>query len=92
MPYRKFYLNEFVANVFHDKVDIFCKISTVDLTGTTQDKSTVEISQYFVAFAEYVNFNQITVYQLGHLTYIQPFETFFDPQTYCLLIVEFDGS
>ena len=30
----------------------FCKISTVDLTVTTQDKSTVEISQNFAAFSE----------------------------------------
>ena len=32
------------------------KISTLDLTGTTQDKSTVEVSQNFVAFSEYMNF------------------------------------
>ena len=34
----------------------FYEISTVDLTGTTQDKSRVEISQNFVAFSEYMNF------------------------------------
>ena len=33
-----------------------CEISTVDLTGTTQDKSTLEILQNFVAFSEYMNF------------------------------------
>ena len=32
---------------------LLCKISTVDLTGTTLDKSTVEILQNFVAFSEY---------------------------------------
>ena len=37
----------------------FCKISTVDLTITTEDKSTVEISQNFLAFSEYRNFNII---------------------------------
>ena len=35
----------------------FCKMPTVDLTGTTLDKSRVEISQNFVAFSEYMNFN-----------------------------------
>jgi hypothetical protein len=42
------------------KVHIFLeghKISTVDLTVTTYDKSTVEILQNFVAFSEYMNFN-----------------------------------
>ena len=38
------------------KVTKFCEISTVDLTVTSQDKSTVEISQTFVAFSEYMNF------------------------------------
>ena len=38
----------------------FCEISTVDLTVTTQDKSTVEISQNFVAFSEYMNFRDRT--------------------------------
>ena len=32
------------------------QISTVDLTGTTLDKSTVEISKTIVAFSEYMNF------------------------------------
>ena len=36
----------------------FCEISTVDLTSTTWDKSTMEISQKFVAFAEYMNFTK----------------------------------
>ena len=35
----------------------FCKISTFLLTGTTWDKSNVEILQNFVAFSEYMNFN-----------------------------------
>ena len=47
------------------KVHIFweghkiCEIYTVDWTGTIKDKSTVEISQHFVAFSEYMNFNNI---------------------------------
>ena len=43
--------------IYSEKTTKFCEISTVDLTITTQDKSTVEISQQFVAFSEYVNFD-----------------------------------
>ena len=35
------------------------RIAWQDLTGTTYDKSTVEISQNFVAFSEYMNFNSL---------------------------------
>ena len=35
----------------------FCEIFTLLLTGTTQDKNKVKISQNFVAFSEYMNFN-----------------------------------
>jgi hypothetical protein len=41
--------------IYSEKATKLCKISTVDLTVTTQDKSTVEISQKFVAFSEYMN-------------------------------------
>ena len=34
-----------------------CDISTVDLSYVVPVKSTVEISQNFVAFSEYMNFN-----------------------------------
>ena len=52
----------FSIDDYIDKVHIFweghkiLQISTVDLTGTTWDKSTVEILQNFVAFSEYMNF------------------------------------
>ena len=42
--------------MYSEKARKFCEISTVDLTVTTQDKSTMEISQKFVAFSEYINF------------------------------------
>ena len=42
--------------IYSEKATKFCKISTVDLPGTTYDKSTMEISQNFVAFSEYMNF------------------------------------
>ena len=42
--------------VYSEKAKNFCEISTVDMTVTTYDKSTVEISQNFVASSEYMNF------------------------------------
>ena len=48
--------NVYVKFIYSEKARKFCKISTVDLTGTTEDKSAVEISQNFVAFSEYMNF------------------------------------
>ena len=44
--------------IYSEKALKFCKISPLLLTGTTQDKSKIEISQNFVAFPEYMNFNQ----------------------------------
>ena len=45
-----------------EKATEFCAIFNLLLTGTTQNKSKVEISQNFVAFSEYMNFsnNQVT--------------------------------
>ena len=43
--------------MYSEKATKFWKISTIDLIVTTQDKSKVEISQNFVAFSEYMNFD-----------------------------------
>ena len=40
-----------VKFIYSEKATKFCEISTVHLTITTKDKSTVEISQNFVAFS-----------------------------------------
>ena len=48
--------------MYSEKATKFCEISTVDLTGNTQDKSMVEIQQNFVAFSEYMNFKNETTY------------------------------
>ena len=48
---------DIVKFIYSEKATKFCEISTVDLTVTTQDKSTVVISRKFVAFSEYMNFN-----------------------------------
>ena len=42
--------------IYSEKATKFCEISTVDFTGTTQDKSTVEILEKFMAFSEYMIF------------------------------------
>ena len=42
--------------IYSEKATKFCEISTVDLSYVVSVKSTVEISQNFVAFSEYVNF------------------------------------
>ena len=43
--------------IYSEKATKFCEIFTSLLTGTTLDKSKVKISQNFVAFSEYMNFN-----------------------------------
>ena len=43
--------------IYFEKATNFCEISTVDLSYVVTVKSTVEISQNFVAFSEYMNFN-----------------------------------
>ena len=45
-----------VKFIYSEKTTKFCKISTVDLSYVVPVKSTVEISQNFVAFSEYMNF------------------------------------
>ena len=42
--------------IYSEKATKFCEISTVDLSYVVPVRSTVEISQNFVAFSEYMNF------------------------------------
>ena len=42
--------------MYSEKATKFCEISTVDLSYVVPVKYTVEISQNFVAFSEYMNF------------------------------------
>ena len=42
--------------IYSEKATIFCEISTVDLSYVVMVKSTLEISQNFVAVSEYMNF------------------------------------
>ena len=43
--------------IYSEKATKFCEIFTLLLTGNTKGKSKVKISQSFVAFSEYMNFN-----------------------------------
>ena len=47
--------------VYSEKATKFCEIFTLILTGTTQDKNKVKISQNFVAFSEYRNFKKLLI-------------------------------
>ena len=51
--------------IYSEKATKFCQISTSVLTGTTQDKSKVEISHNFVAFSEYMNFSNRNISRTG---------------------------
>ena len=42
--------------IYSEKATIFCEISTEDLPNVVMVKSTVEVSQNFVTFSEYMNF------------------------------------
>ena len=42
--------------IYSEMATKFCKISTVDLSYVVPVKSMVEISQNFIAFSEYMNF------------------------------------
>ena len=51
-----FYVYCQVKFIHSEKATKFCEISTLDLSYVVTVKSTVEISQTFVAFSEYMNF------------------------------------
>ena len=50
--------------IYSEKATKFCEISTVDLSYVVTVKSTVEISQNFVAFSEYMNFTFLRMLEL----------------------------
>ena len=58
-----------VKFIYSEKATKFCKISTLLLTVCTVVKSKVEISQNFMAFSEYTNFN----FQNGSLKFFFSF-------------------
>ena len=46
-----------VKFIYSEKATNFCEISTVDLSYVVTVKYLVEISQNFVAFSEYINYD-----------------------------------
>ena len=50
--------------MYSEKATNICEISTVDLLYVVTVKSTMEISQNFVAFSEYMNFNLLSTWNL----------------------------
>ena len=54
---KQIYIPRFVNFIYSEKATKFCEISTVDLSYVMPVKSSVEISQNFVAFSEYMNFS-----------------------------------
>ena len=58
VPILSGYLRGLLKFIYSEKATKFSEIFTLLLTGPTQDKSKVKISQNFVAFSEYMNFIQ----------------------------------
>ena len=56
---------DLIKFLYSEKAPIFYKISTVDLYYVVTVKSTVEISQNFVVFSEYMNFTFLFLDQIG---------------------------
>ena len=56
MTYKNIKYKPALKFIYSEKATQFCKISSVDLSYVVPVKSTVEISQNFVAFSEYMNY------------------------------------
>ena len=63
----------FLKFIYSEKATNFDKISTIDLSYVVTVKSTVEISQNFVDYSEYMNINFRAQYQKGHTVYVLQF-------------------
>ena len=59
---RKFSDMYHIKFIYSEKATQFCEISTVDLSYRVLVKSTVEISQNFVAFSEHMNFKIFLIF------------------------------
>ena len=61
---------ESIKFIYSEKATKFCEISTLDLPYVVPVKSTVEISQNFVAFSEYMKFTMKMYELMGYLALI----------------------
>ena len=57
LAFERYRAIRYVKFIYSEKATKFCEISTLFLTERTVVKSKVDISQKFVAFSEYMNFN-----------------------------------
>ena len=65
--FESYKYHSLIKFIYSEKATKFCEVSTVDLTAnTTQDKSTLGISQKILAFSDYMNFTQSKIYGGGH--------------------------
>ena len=80
--------------IYSEKATKFFEISTVDLSYVVPVKSTVEISQNFVAFSEYMNFNWMfdvwlfmrsTRSQISRAEWLMNWCTLFGPRQMCFM-------
>ena len=60
----------YVKFIYSEKATKFCEISTLDLPYVVPVKSTLEISQNFVAFLEYMKFTMKMYELMGYLAFI----------------------
>ena len=72
--------------IYSEKATKFCEISTADLSYVVAVKSTVEISQNFVAFSEYMNVRNSYKTRKSTLSYIGNSEENSDPSLINLAI------
>ena len=63
MPFQKYQCPPILVRyllkikfIYSEKATKICEVSTVDLSYVVPVKSTVEISKFFLAFSEYMNF------------------------------------
>ena len=59
LDYKIKFRHNFLKFIYSEKATKVCEISTEDLSYVVPVKSTEEISQTFVAFSEYMNFNKL---------------------------------
>ena len=79
--------------MYSEKATNFCEISTIDLSYVVTVKCTVVISQNFVAFSEYMNFNNRDVGSAcwGELSFVKRhrYQSF---DLYLVILLHFQGE
>ena len=71
-----------VKFIYSEKATKFCKISTIDLSYVVTFKFTVEISQTFVTFTEYMNFKDGRAKKIRDRTIVSLIKSTFGDQLF----------